>query len=74
MSTKCNSKILFFIQVILHSSVEADLYDSPIVVDRGRPINPDMLFDSSQMFLYVMSDRKVSTAKYQQVFQYNYLT
>ncbi|XP_055999844.1 plexin-B-like isoform X4 [Ostrea edulis] len=57
-------------KVTLQTATAAELYDSAIAVDQGHAISQDMLFDSSQMFLYAMSDRKVAKIPVQNCQQY----
>ncbi|XP_062614166.1 plexin-B-like, partial [Saccostrea cucullata] len=57
-------------KVFLKTSRAAELYDSAIVVDKGHAIKQDMVFEDSQMYLFVMSDRKVAKIPVQNCTQY----
>ncbi|XP_067128995.1 plexin-A2 isoform X2 [Centruroides vittatus] len=52
-------------KVVVESVTSAFEY-SDIVIDDGRVVNQDMLFDKSKDFLYVMTDRKVTMIKVQE--------
>ncbi|XP_065209695.1 plexin-A4-like [Planococcus citri] len=41
------------------------------IIDEGSAVNPDMLFDSQQNFLYVMTEKKLAKVKIHNCDQYN---
>lgn len=54
-----------FLQVVVESSSSALEYGDQ-VIDENSPSNPDLHFDTQQMHLYVMTEKKVSKVKVQE--------
>lgn len=56
-------------KIVVENSDHAFEYDD-IVIDEKSPINPDMLFDNSMNYLYVMTERKLTKVKVQDCSKY----